>query len=195
MSVERLTPDFTATLGASGSSGYFGDSNVEAPALFKRQGIYYAVFGACCCYCGGGSPVIVHTATLPLGPYTTQNNIGVSTSGLEASAHTGTSLRRARQQQARDMSRCAVAASHAYVAADASLSLTDPVTIPAQQTHIAGYPDGTGATQWMWIGDRWQSAPDGIKGHDFTYWSPLAFLANGTIVPMVWADNFTVTVG
>ena len=48
-------------------------------------------------------------------------------------------------------------------------------------------PDG-------WYGDRWQSAPDGVKGHDFTYWSPLAFAADGNITAFAWVDNFTITV-
>lgn len=51
MSVEALTPDYTATLGAAGSSGFVGASFVEAPALFRRGAVYYAVFGQCCCYC------------------------------------------------------------------------------------------------------------------------------------------------
>ncbi len=67
MSIERMTSDYTATEGAAGSSGLFGDRSVEAPAMFKRGGVYYAVFGQCCCYCGGGSPVTVYTASSPLG--------------------------------------------------------------------------------------------------------------------------------
>lgn len=43
MSVEKLTDDYTASLGASANSGFFGASFVEAPALFKRNNSYYAV--------------------------------------------------------------------------------------------------------------------------------------------------------
>lgn len=43
MSVEQLTDDYTATLGASANSGFFGQSFVEAPAFFKRGNSYYAV--------------------------------------------------------------------------------------------------------------------------------------------------------
>lgn len=49
-------------------------------------------------------------------------------------------------------------------------------------------------TQYLWIGDRWQSAPEGNKGRDFTYWSPLTFDASGNITTMVWMDNFTINV-
>lgn len=76
MSIERLSPNYTISLGASASSGLFGDSNVEAPAMFKRNGIYYATFGSCCCYCESGSPVHVYTSTAPLGPYVKQNLLG-----------------------------------------------------------------------------------------------------------------------
>lgn len=37
-------------------------------------------------------------------------------------------------------------------------------------------------TDYVLFGDRWQSAPDGIKAHDFSYWTPLSFLPNGTVV-------------
>ena len=39
------------------SSGVFGNSFVEAPAFFKRNGVYYALFGNCCCFCGHGSGI------------------------------------------------------------------------------------------------------------------------------------------
>jgi len=45
-------------------SGY-----VEAPAMFKRNDVYYALFGFCCCYCMQGSAPFVYVAKHPLGPY------------------------------------------------------------------------------------------------------------------------------
>jgi len=79
MSVEQLTPDYLASMGASYNSGFFGAPGVEAPAMFKRNDIYYAVFGNTCCYCQQGAPVVTHTATSPLGPYTTAPyNLGTS---------------------------------------------------------------------------------------------------------------------
>ena len=45
---------------------------VEAPSLFERNGIYYALFSWCCCFCKQGSGIIVHTAPHPLGPWTVQ---------------------------------------------------------------------------------------------------------------------------
>jgi len=69
MTIERLTPDFYGTEGASGSSGVIGDANVEAPSMFRRGDLYYAVFGSCCCYCEAGTEVFAYTAKTPLGPY------------------------------------------------------------------------------------------------------------------------------
>ena len=36
---------------------------------------------------------------------------------------------------------------------------------------------------YVLYGDRWQSAPDHIKANDMSYMTPLAFAANGSIVP------------
>jgi hypothetical protein len=36
----------------------------------------------------------------------------------------------------------------------------------------------------MWMGDRWGSTPDGIKGHDFQTWLPLEFADDGTVRPL-----------
>ena len=93
--VDRLTPDFLHT--ANETLGIFGQTFVEAPAMFKRKGascaswlgrrlprpsclsspppplphpgVYYALFGKCCCFCVGGSGETVYTATNPMGPY------------------------------------------------------------------------------------------------------------------------------
>lgn len=144
MSIERLTPDYTASLGASANSGFFGHDFVEAPAMFKRNGIYYAVFGQCCCYCEEGGPVIVYTSSNVLGPYSMQNMLSAA--------------------------------------------------IPAQQTNILPYLQPQGSIGWLWQGDRWQSSPDRIKGHDFTYFSPMEFDAAGNITAFKWLDNFTIDV-
>merc|ERR1712232_413780 len=54
-----------------------------------------------------------------------------------------------------------------------------------------------GGIEYVWTGDRWGSAPDGLKSHDFQYWQPLEF--NDTVVPPTiaktrWIDNFTLTI-
>lgn len=62
--------------------------------------------------------------------------------------------------------------------------------IPAQQTHVARLPTTAGPAL-LWMGDRWHSRPDGIKGHDFQYWSPpLTVSPDGAITPLTWTDRF-----
>jgi len=88
--------------------------------------------------------VFVHTATSPLGPYTTAAN---------------------------------------------------PITaaIPAQQTNIMPYYSAPGTFSYIWQGDRWQSAPDGIKGHDFVYFGPIVF--NGTAIePIPFDSEITIDI-
>eukprot|EP01089_Gocevia_fonbrunei_P020830 TRINITY_DN7846_c0_g1_i1.p1 TRINITY_DN7846_c0_g1~~TRINITY_DN7846_c0_g1_i1.p1 ORF type:complete len:312 (-),score=46.73 TRINITY_DN7846_c0_g1_i1:6-941(-) len=142
MSVEKLTDDFTASLGTSYNSGFFGQSPVEAPAMFKKDDIYYSVFGSTCCFCGEGAPVNVYVSNHPLGPYTQTINLGSQ--------------------------------------------------IPSQQTSVLRYKQADGSWGFLWQGDRWQSAPDHIKGHDFSYWGPLQFDSKGNVKPLIWENAFTL---
>jgi hypothetical protein len=66
-----------------------------------------------------------------------------------------------------------------------------PFIIRAQQTHVAELPALNGIL-YVWMGDRWGSRPDGIKGHDFQYWAPLEFDVSGNIRPLKWVDQWTV---
>ena len=145
MSIERLSDNFTTSLGAAASSGLFGDTGVEAPMMFKRGSTYYAVFGPCCCYCGAGSQVSVYTAQHPLGPYVRQPGGPLP-------------------------------------------------NLSSQSTDIFSYVDSSGNAQFMFIGDHWQSAPDGLKSHDFTVWAPLSFAADGTMASSGFQNSFTVDV-
>jgi hypothetical protein len=161
------------------TSGFFGQSFVEAPAMFKRNGVYYAVFGMCCCYCQQGSPVTVYTAPAALGPYTQRNAIDAThgacsqTNATYGASRAALNLRRG-EENVRKEQLCRRASG-----------------IHAQQTDIFPYVSTTGL-QFMWMGDRWQSAPDGIKGHDFTFWYPMQFDATGNVTAMRWVDSFSV---
>ena len=57
------------------------------------------------------------------------------------------------------------------------------------------YVDGDGVEQVMYIGDRWQSAPDRLKAHDFTVWAPVVFDAAGNATTGGFEDEFTLSVG
>ena len=144
ISVESLTNDYLGTLGENASSGFVGADFVEAPMMFKRNSVYYVVFGSCCCYCGTGTVVSAYTSTSPLGPYTPY----------------------------------------------ARGNLSD---LMSQSTDIFRYVDANGESQFMYVGDHWQSAPDGIKGHDFTVWAPIQFDSQGT-VSSSYHDNFSIEI-
>jgi len=82
MSIEMLADDYLSSLASTApwpnkfSTGIFGLYFVEAPAMFKRNGLYYALFGNCCCFCSRGSGIGVYTAHTPLGPWTYHDNVG-----------------------------------------------------------------------------------------------------------------------
>jgi len=63
----------------------------------------------------------------------------------------------------------------------------------AQSTDIFAYADGAGQPAFLFYGNRWQSSPDGTKGHDFTLWAPVTFDARGTMAPLQRLDSFNVT--
>jgi hypothetical protein len=52
--------------------------------------------------------------------------------------------------------------------------------IAAQQTFVAQLPTSQG-TAYIWMGDRWGSTPDGVKGHDFQ--SRFAWMSPNTSGP------------
>merc|ERR1712070_327071 len=179
MSAERLSDDFLTSLAApvvtglldSGegptnvSTGYFGNTFVEAPAFFKRKGTYYALFGKCCCFCGHGSGIGVYTAAAPLGPWTYHLNIGCG--GEEPKPGCG----------------CGMQDGHCP-------NLYGQATTKAQQNFVFPIETPSG-TEYIWTGDMWQSSPDGIKAHDLQYWAPLTWSyddASGLDLPgrMTW---------
>jgi len=160
--VEKLTPDY---LGSTMESTEPIAGNVESPALFKRNNLYYLLFDNTSCFGADGSGARVYTATGPLGPFTYRGNINIK----------------------------------AATARNLPSPFTTPATgrpdciIKAQQTDIATLPSPHGLV-YIWMGDRWGSCPDGIKGHDFQYWSrPLQFDADGMIQQLTWDVTVAVT--
>jgi hypothetical protein len=63
--------------------------------------------------------------------------------------------------------------------------------VAAQQTFVARLPTRDGHT-FVWMGDRWQSAPDGVKGHDFQHWEPLSFDDVGAIERLQNIERFSL---
>jgi len=136
--VARLTPDY---LGFTGRASPILAKGGEAPVLFRRDNLYYALSGPLCAFCPAGSEVHVFTSTAPLGPFIERSQIN-------------------------------------------SRSENGALTVPAQETWVAKIPT-PGGPAFIWMADRWGSCPDGIKGHDFQFWSgPLKFDTNGDILPI-----------
>ena len=73
LSVEKLNPDWTDSMGAAYNSGPITEHKQEAPVLFQRNGYYYLLHGHTCCFCKQGSNAWVKVAKDPLGPWTDMN--------------------------------------------------------------------------------------------------------------------------
>lgn len=66
--------------------------------------------------------------------------------------------------------------------------------VPAQQTFVATIP-AAGGPAFIWMGDRWSSRTDGLKGHDFQFWSsPLRFTPDGGIAPIEDSSEWRLSV-
>ncbi len=55
ISIERLTDDYTDSVGSSSSSGLVSPSGNEAPIVFLRNSVWYLLYGPTCCFCHKGS--------------------------------------------------------------------------------------------------------------------------------------------
>jgi hypothetical protein len=208
MTVERLTDDWLGS--TMNSSGVFGDKGVEAPVLFRRAANYYALFDKECCYCPQGSGAVVYTAPHPLGPWTRHQQIGryppppppppcpAIKNGHECKLVNCSWVNQGKPP-----------VGHCETPLHPALGASVP---KAQQRYVFWYPPvvaaaaglGTrlaglsGAPTLVWAGNRWQSAPDRLKDHDFNTWLPLPFgdptnrTAPALPLQMHWVDSFTL---
>jgi hypothetical protein len=136
--------------------------------LFRRNNLYYALCGPLCPDCPKGSEVLVFTSISPLGPFTARSNIN-RRSGNGASNEPGQDVLVAQR-----------------------FNEGVPI-VPAQQTWVARIPMSEGPA-YIWMGDRWESCPDGVKGHDFQFWSaPLKFSPDGDILPIENIGRWDIT--
>lgn len=149
-------------LSGTGETSAVLGSNCEAPVLFKRDGTYYALFDTTCCYCPAGTGIQVHTSAHPLGPYTYRGNCN-----------------RRSEADPRELD---------SPSTEPGSGRPDCI-VTAQQRRVEWLQTADGPVL-LWIGDRWGSTPDGLKGHDFTYWCPLRFAEDGMILPLQKLDSW-----
>jgi hypothetical protein len=67
--------------------------------------------------------------------------------------------------------------------------------VPAQQFQVFSIDQAGGApSALLFFGERWGSAPTGLKSDDFEAWQPLNFNADGSVVPFAGlVDSFELT--
>lgn len=187
VTIDRLSPDL---LGSTRQQvgGFFPDAFVEGVMLFKRSGIYYVLYGSCCCACREGAGVVVHTATNISGPWL---------------------------RQARDVNCIANTSVCAGMPAPPSLNRpTGDLIINAQGIGLSVIPTAHNNSVYLWSGSRWLSGPRNptkcttlcqpatgvceqpegyIKGHDFEYMIPLEFDTKGQIQQFEpFVDSFEI---
>jgi len=181
--VERLTPDYLESTGESSMALAAGG---EAPVLFRRNKIYYALCGPRCAACPEGSDVIVFMSSSPMGPFVQvpKINYRLESDALNVSTQQAFTVHG-------PQGKFVVAASNIN-----TYEINSPL-IPAQETWVAKIPVTEGQDLFIWMADRWQSTPDGLKGHDFQYWStPLQFDPNDdTILPIKEVLRWHITWG
>lgn len=189
VAIDRLSPSL---LSSSGDRvAFFPDFFVEGAVLFKRHGIYYVIYGSCCCACRQGSGAVVSSAPTIRGPWT---------------------------RQPRDVN-CNTDAAVCAGMPDGEITHLRPLghlIISAQGTAVSVLPSsGNEDATILWHGQRWLSgahnpsgcmslcdpptgvceqSPAYVKGQDFDYWIPLSFSANGAVNQFAtFVDAFQLT--
>ena len=49
------------------------------------------------------------------------------------------------------------------------------IFVPTQNNYVARVAVAAGGVEYLFMGDLWTTAPDGLKSHDLQYWAPLVF--------------------
>lgn len=62
----------------------------------------------------------------------------------------------------------------------------------AQQNFVIQIEAASGETEYIWTGDGWTQAPDGIKGNEPQFWGKLEFDGDGNVLPLKWVDAISI---
>lgn len=149
--------------------------------MIVRKGVYYALFGHCCCFCYQGSGMYVFSAPHPLGPWTQQ--AGRKDLGCVANATTPTPA----EIHSLPLTAVVTPGQGCEYGGQKAASVTR-----AQQNFVIEVETDSGESEFIWTGDRWMQAPDGQKSHEPQTWVRLQFDEEGRVLPLKWEDSFSV---
>jgi hypothetical protein len=163
----KLDPTFTHLASPALTYGplFDGLGLVESPIVWKEGAEYFFLTGHGCCFCEEGSGVYVFTAPALSGPYTPHGNIGCNYSEP---------------------------APHVSVASHGCLLLGTCYTSTLQAELAYSFTLASG--QRVLVFDRWQHAPDRLKGHDPELWLPVQYSSDGGLAPLRFVEAWTLDV-
>ena len=175
--VSLLSANYTAIVATSPPME--NNTYMEGGGIFKRDGRWYVTFGVGCCFCPFGGTSFLRVADDPIaGPWTPVRELNPLVPYAAHPPEPGNAS-------------CPQCCAHTR----ARPSHGQCHGVPAQQFGFAGVPLAGGGEAILYVGMRFGSAPDFTKTHDYQYWQPLSFDADGYAEPLVWVDNFTLTLG
>lgn len=211
--ISKLTPDF---LSVTNDPPYMFDDFKfnEAPSIFVRNGIWYALFGHCS-YTPALETILLrvnlmprplpsHSLTHPHTPtHSHSSGCCFCYQGSGLFVHTAPNPMGPWTLQSTPTNDISCQAPSLVeqlggIPTPGQGCLyggsTDVAVTRSQQDFLATLPDGKGGETFLYIGSRWGQSPDGIKGHEPQYVFPLSFNEDGTINHITWNDTVTFDV-
>ena len=152
--IDIFVEELTADYLASAgrSAGPIG-TNGEAPALFKRGDRYYLLFDNTCSFCTAGTECASTWREVRWARTPTKEILTAWLRQFEISRRPGHFRGPGGSMQSSKHNK--------------------------RMSRCCPGPEGHDV--YLWIGDRWHSAIDGVKGHDFQHWEILSFDPDGMI--------------
>lgn len=132
--------------------------------MFDRVSVsgrwFHVYFGLCCCFCVEGSGVTTYAAAGPLGPFTATGQIGRSPAN-----YTGASITNSQNNFIFPLPLAHFNGGPRTRPRDGNVAAG-----PGRGYLVGTFGGGLVSDNrtWVYNGDAWQSAPDRMKGHDFS---------------------------
>ena len=165
----KLDPSFTR-LASTGAPPFTygplfeGLGLMESPVLWRHGADYVFMTGHGCCFCAEGSGAYVFTSKSIGGPHKSHGNIG-----------------------------CNYSLPAPHVSVDSHGCLFNNVCYSSILQAELAYSFVVGTTRVL-VFDRWQHAPDALKGHDPELWLPVEYTADGGLKPLRFVEAWLLNV-